>query len=155
MFTWRLEVLVNFHPLDISAIMPKVFLWSWHCPRFLVDIISQESFEGRFPDGRREFDLFFLGLFQPHLVVHSLCKYVTTCYNYNPNCRWNLILLSPLFQVFNPLRCSCLQRQALSGWIGRTGSSSWVRNLAHPRSWSWWTMEASWCGNLPTWNKHV
>lgn len=102
MFTWRLEVLVNFHPLDISAIMPKVFLWSWHCPRFLVDIISQESFEGRFPDGRREFDLFFLGLFQPHLVVHSLCKYVTTCYNYNPNYRWNLILLSPRFSGFQP-----------------------------------------------------
>lgn len=44
----------------------------------------------------------FLGLFQAHLVVHSLCKYVTTCYNYNPNYRWNFILLSPCFSGFQP-----------------------------------------------------
>ena len=151
-FTWRLEVLVNFHPLDISAMVMTLppFLGGYHFPGKLWRSISRRKAGVRV--------VFLKTACFNHQVVHSLCKYVTTCYNYNPNYRWNFILLSPwFFRVSTRVAaraCNGLQRQANSGWIGRTGSSSWVRNLAHPR-WSWWTMEASSCGNLPTWNTHV
>ena len=110
----------NAQSLPMVMTLPP-FLCGYNFPGKLWRSISRRKAGVRF--------VFSRPVSTPLVVVHSLCKYVTTCYNYNPNYRWNLILLSPCFSGFQPATArACNGRHFLDGLGGLAvhhGSETW------------------------------